>query len=1019
MKKTLKFQLFGNPKIYLADQQIFFSFSKINALLYYLAVNQSISRDEIAGLLWPNKSEQSARKNLRNTIYQANKVLGDDYVVSPNKSVLQLNEDLPVQSDVEEFLSEPTEHLIKYQGEFLKGFFLKDSENFDQWTTRMRSIYEQKFVQNCYHKVSDDIANSRLDDVERNIQRLISIDEYDERNYQLLMRFYQDSHRNGKVIEAYYELVSTLKEELGIEPSDETRKIYEKTLEIVNRRKNYEENIESFKFFGRTQEIETLEANFDGFFHDHNFQSIIIQGDAGIGKTALSELVLNNMRKKHLLLNFTCFHSERFFTLRPWREILQKIEIVIKDNEIVTSNNFEKTCEKFFPYFTDDSLRNFDDKLTDDDINYLSQIILEALKIIEQDNKLIINIDNLQWMDELSLRLLTSLMLHDRDTLFLLTLRSNYQTHIDEFINTVSHYGRLNIIDLKPFDRASMTAFMQKQIPDNDLDFATLTELYNESEGSPFFLMEYVRQIKLGLRPDYMTPKIQKELKFILQDLEPGEEEILEMVSYFPEEAPLKIISTLLNRTESSIAKDISTIKNHQLISEHMIEGEIQLSFFHNKFREFIYSQQAPSKLRVIHEKIAVLLEQKLRSVDDESTLLSQIAYHYKYANQELKSLDYELSHLQISLKFQHELFPIYTEYNKESVELESIEWHDELTKFKQIGDRLKAIEYQYEGNQTYELLLMKYLYFEGRYYINYGNYNQGIENIQRVIVKAKELHHDDFLIRGYRQMIYYYIQTDNATDMVHYIDLAMNISIRSNDHQSIGILLRLKGLYYLMVGNLTEAEHLLVESVTIFTISDEVKEKYSSNIAAAYDYLAEIEGLRENYDEAINYEKKAICLCEQTGLKTSLVIFYVDMGISLYAKEDYEGSKQYLCKAKGLYDNLTSPWKRTQLNAYLALNELHDGDYDAVLRFLLSFNEYYTHLSNPRDMGIVYFIQAIVKKMINDQKISDPSLRELLNQDEAFYLEKAKENLSQYRDRFELQYLNGIYGEMNSIYHH
>lgn len=713
-----------------------------------------------------------------------------------------------------------------------------------------------------------------------------------------------------------------------------------------------------------------------------------------------------------MLLNFTCFHSERSFTLRPWREILQKIEIIIKDNEIVTSNVFEKTCQKFFPNFSEDSLKNFDDELTNDDINYLSQIILETLKIIGQDNKLIINIDNLQWMDGWSLRLLTSLMLHDNDTLFLLTLRSNYQTHIDDFINTVSHYGKLNIIDLQPFGRESMTAFVDKQIPCNELDFATLDELYNESEGNPFFLMEYIRQIKLGLRPDYMTPKIQKELKFILQDLEPGENEILEMVSYFPSNAPLKIVSTLLNRTESSIARDIETIKDHQLINEHMLEGEIQLSFTHKKFREFVYSQQAPSKLRVVHEKIAVLLEQKLRTSDDESTLLSQIAYHYKFANQELKSLDYELSHLQISLKFQHELFPIYTEYNKESVELEGIEWHDELAKFKQIGDRLKAIEYQYEGNQTYELLLMKYLYFEGRYYINYGNYNQGIENIQRVIVKAKEFHHDYFLIRGYRQMIYYYIQTDNATDMAHYIDLAMNISIKCNDHQSIGILLRLKGLYYLMVGNLTEAEHLLVESVTIFTISDEVREKYSSNIAAAYDYLAEIERLRENYDEAVNYEKKAIELCEETGLKTSLVIFYVDMGISLYAKKDYSGSKMYLCKAKELYDNLTSPWKRTQLNAYLALNELHDGDYDAVLRFLLSFNEYYTHLSNPRDMGIVYFIQAIVKKMINDERICDSSLRELLNQDEAYYLEKAKENLSQYRDRFELQYLNSIFDE-------
>lgn len=111
MRKILKFKLFGNPQIYIEDEPVFFSFSKINALLYYLAVNPVISRDEIAGLLWPNKSEQSARKNLRNTIYQANKALDAEYIVSPNKSILQLNEALVVQSDVATFMSDPENNL--------------------------------------------------------------------------------------------------------------------------------------------------------------------------------------------------------------------------------------------------------------------------------------------------------------------------------------------------------------------------------------------------------------------------------------------------------------------------------------------------------------------------------------------------------------------------------------------------------------------------------------------------------------------------------------------------------------------------------------------------------------------------------------------------------------------------------------------------------------------------------------------------------------------------------------------
>ena len=67
--------------------------------------------------------------------------------------------------------------------------------------------------------------------------------------------------------------------------------------------------------------------------------------------------------------------------------------------------------------------------------------------------------------------------------------------------------------------------------------------------------------------------------------------------------------------------------------------------------------------------------------------------------------------------------------------------------------------------------------------------------------------------------MIYYYIQTDNATDMAHYIDLAMDVAITANNNESIGILLRLKGLYHLMIGDLDQAESYIQESITILIL--------------------------------------------------------------------------------------------------------------------------------------------------------------------------------------------------------
>ena len=49
--------------------------------------------------------------------------------------------------------------------------------------------------------------------------------------------------------------------------------------------------------------------------------------------------------------------------------------------------------------------------------------------------------------------------------------------------------------------------------------------------------------------------------------------------------------------------------------------------------KQFIYAQQSDMKLRVIHEKIAVLLEQKLNEAKNDSELLAAIGYHFLIIN--------------------------------------------------------------------------------------------------------------------------------------------------------------------------------------------------------------------------------------------------------------------------------------------------------------------------------------------------------------------------------------------------
>lgn len=1013
MKNGVFFQLFGNPQIFLNGEAIFFSFSKINALLYYLVINKTVSRDEVAGLLWANKSEKSAKKNLRNTIYQVNKVLGAEYIVSPNKTILTFNESLPIKSDVDVFLADPFECIDNYQDAFLKGFFLKDSETFDLWVTKMRNFFEQKFIQTFYQKIELDIKAGMLTNVEENIRRLIAIDEFDERNYQLLMTYYKDNQRYGKVIETYYELASLLERELGILPSKETKALYEETLTIVNHKKQHKQERIATVFYGRTDEIQQLETNINLFYQAQPYHSIVITGDAGVGKSALSKRVLTNIQEKFLIVETSCYQAEQTHKLRPWRSLIEQLTLIIEEEQLTEPNLWNDTITKFFPSLSKVlEEASFTETEITGNINYLSQIILEALQHINKKKKLVIFIEDIQWLDAPSADLLTSLMLHAKngEVLFLLTLRTGYGPEIEDFLATVINYEKIITLPIGPFSKEETAHFVQKQLPNRQIDAATLATLYKYTEGNLFFLVEYISLLKLNMDLDVMTVKMQDALKSRFSYLSTSEKAVVNVISYFYDMAPISLITQILEQDQLEIIDSIESLAAKNILEEKVVDEQSNVNFTHVKLREFVYLNQSTAKKRLIHGKIAVLLEKTAQTNTSDLLLLSKVAYHYKKAKKELKSLDYELAYLQKFFKFQHELFPVYNRQSLINGKPGEVEQGHTFERFAQIRQKLNELESQYDQNEQYQMALIKFLYLEGRYLIRCGDYKQGIENIQRVIIKAKGFQNEEYLLEGYRQMIFYYIQTDNASGMFHYIELAMNASLKANNHESIGILLRLKGLYYLMSGDDEHAERLFHESINTFSITEALKHKYAVNIAAAYDYLAEIERLRGNYSQAVKIQEKAITLCKDTSLYSSLVVFYVDMGISLFAQKNYEEAKVYFNDAKQLYGQLSSFWKKTQLNAYMALIDLNEGAYAEVYDFLVGSKGYLDKFSNPRDYGIVYFVKALVKHQLEQEQIVDTRLAQFLPKDEWYYYEKAVESLSKYRDRYELSVLEKLF---------
>jgi DNA-binding SARP family transcriptional activator len=127
---------------------------KATALLAYLAITrQRHSRDKLAGLLWPEYDQSHARATLRRTLSALHKALGDN-ALDLDRETISLQSHTNLWLDVEAFSSAlalcrthdhpannvcpdclvPLTEAVKlYRDDFLAGFNLRDSPEFDDW----------------------------------------------------------------------------------------------------------------------------------------------------------------------------------------------------------------------------------------------------------------------------------------------------------------------------------------------------------------------------------------------------------------------------------------------------------------------------------------------------------------------------------------------------------------------------------------------------------------------------------------------------------------------------------------------------------------------------------------------------------------------------------------------------------------------------------------------------------------------------------------------------------------------
>jgi DNA-binding SARP family transcriptional activator len=215
---TLK--LLGAPSLAVAGRVRLLE-RKAAGVLAYVCLEGQVTRERLAGLLWPNVPDRSARTNLRQVLWRL-RSYGTEPVVG--ERLLTLAED--VHSDALEFrlaafegrdLEQPA-----WEGELLAGQDFSDCPAFEEWLLAERERHRTLRRDTLWQRCRADQEAGDLGSAMQRAVRLLNIDPLSEPAYRLIMTLHAGRGDQAAALTAFRTCRDTLKRELGVSPMPET-----------------------------------------------------------------------------------------------------------------------------------------------------------------------------------------------------------------------------------------------------------------------------------------------------------------------------------------------------------------------------------------------------------------------------------------------------------------------------------------------------------------------------------------------------------------------------------------------------------------------------------------------------------------------------------------------------------------------------------------------------------------------------------------------------------------------------
>lgn len=983
----IKALLLGYAHIECNGTPIRICLKKAQGLLFYLLVHKKATRDELTGLLWGGEDNELARRHLRDNLYHLKKVVPIELVVPAGRSAIQLNPELGFYIDVDEFLK--AVDVEAYQGEFLKGFSVPNCYEYEEWLERTRTSLREAYLQQLDKRAEFCLSEGKDGEAEALWRKYLQEEPLCETVSISLMRFYRAQKDYNRAALIYRGLHKAMADTLGIAPLKDTSELYYSIMKEWNEQSENGEINDDF-LVGRQNQLQYLLHLFSRMHTSKHARSFVILGEAGVGKTHLLSYFLSHGDvSSYEIITTSCFKSKQEEYLYPWQTLMLSVAGYIEREGIRVPDAYTQAVSALFPVFDRTGQIGVDKRshiLIDSVMSFDS--ILTVLSFAASKKPLLLVLEDLQWIDKVSLTLLDQLLhkISSERIVFAATCRQPEAEPVAAFLRGAEEDGLCRCYSLPPFTREETMQYIElcgaRGMAESDKE-----RIFCDTQGNAFLLTQLIGSIMENGQPKVLPSSMEEILSYRLSGLSAEGLQVLNLVAMFPDYAPYRVLERVSSRPTLDLLYVCQELCRRSILAEVYDGGNLSLVFTQAEFRDMTYERIAPLSRRILHLNIA----QVLSTMQDSGlpNLDTLTAYHYEQGGDDFHAFQFKVR------RFKTYVFFNYAMLSGAPRGMETLlsATPEAMKIFLRMEQEFKQIKQRHPEEKSLEEIEIDLYYSMGCFCIYRGLYREGVDAIShllenpRIPVATRELAHE--------QMIFYGIQTYRTDVMREHIETALDLT-KNRDGARYAINRRYNGYRLVLEGRYAEGREELLRALMLLrdAVDDEVELRLQSSYA--HDYIGEAYRKQGLYNEAIEEYRAATDTIGEYISSTSRPMFYVNWCMAALMLGDYGAARDALTRSKHATETVKEPsgYFRTLYCACNAIFAFADGQYGTCVDYLKECAELAQMLIVPYDTGVLRLIEGILRRRCDAEELHIPEIDAYLSEPCAHYCVQSRHEL-------------------------